>query len=412
MGVPLAIEFAKGGLQVVGIDTDPAKVAAIQRGESYIPDVPGAIIAELRDSGRLEASSGFDVLAEADAVCICVPTPLSKSEDPDISYIVAAVDAIVPHLHPGMLVVLESTTYPGTTDELVLPRLAATGLQVGRDFYLAFSPERVDPGNLVFNTHNTPKVVGGVTPACAERAMALYQHAAETVVPVSSARCAEMVKLLENTFRAVNIGMVNELAQICDRIDVDVWEVINAASTKPFGFMPFYPGPGLGGHCIPIDPLYLSWKLKTLDYTARFIELASNINSGMPHYVIEKIIDVLNNVEKSVKGSRILVLGVAYKKNVSDTRESPALDIIGLLRQRGAEVAYADPFVPRLEMFHDTLESCDLDEGVGHFDLVTIITDHDAFPYAEIFQQAKLVFDTRNVSARFTPGPNTTVYKL
>jgi len=412
VGVPLAVEFARGGLRVTGIDTDPDKVAALEAGRSYIPDVPSEEIAAFRAAGKLSATTGFDVLAEADAVCICVPTPLRKSEDPDISYIVAAVDAIAPRLRPGMLIVLESTTYPGTTEELVLPKLEATGLRAGQDFHLAFSPERVDPGNREFTTRNTPKVVGGVTPACAERAAALYRHAADTVVPVSSARCAEMVKLLENTFRAVNIGMVNELAQICDRLGVDVWEVIDAAKTKPFGFMPFYPGPGLGGHCIPIDPLYLSWKLKTLDYNARFIELASNINSAMPLYVVEKIMEALNNVEKSVKGSRILVLGVAYKKNVSDVRESPALDIMGLLLQRGADLAYADPFVPRLTVLGAELEAYDPGTGVAGFDLVAIITDHDALPFEDILRDARLVYDARNVTARITPGPDCTVIKL
>lgn len=404
--MPLAVEFAKGGLEVCGIDVDQEKVAAINNGRSYVLDIPDAAVAELVGKGALRATTDFGVLREADAVCICVPTPLRKSQDPDISYIVSAVEQIHAYLHPGMLVVLESTTYPGTTEELMLPKLEETGLIAGKDFFLAFSPERVDPGNSNFTTRNTPKVVGGVTPACTEKAIALYRHAVENVVPVSNARTAEMVKLLENTFRAINIGMVNELAIMCGRLNVDVWEVIDAAKTKPFGFMPFYPGPGLGGHCIPIDPLYLSWKLKTLDYTARFIELASNINSSMPQYVVEKITEALNDAEKSVKGSRILVLGVAYKRNVSDVRESPAMDILGLLKKKGARVSYADPFVPALEILGETIPAYDVRQGVRDFDLVVIITDHSGFDYARVLNEAALVFDTRNATAHI-PCPDT-----
>lgn len=406
VGVPLAVEFARGGLEVWGIDVDPEKVAALNRGNSYVLDVPDAVIQDLVANKRLTASTDFSALREADAVCVCVPTPLRKSQDPDISFIVSALDQIQAYLHPGMLIVLESTTYPGTTEELMLPKLEETGLKVGKDFFLAFSPERVDPGNQTFTTRNTPKVVGGVTPECTEKAIALYRHAVDTVVPVSNARTAEMVKLLENTFRAINIGMVNELAIMCDRLTVDVWEVINAAKSKPFGFMPFYPGPGLGGHCIPIDPLYLSWKLKTLDYTARFIELASTINSSMPQYVVEKTTAALNDVEKSVKGSRILVLGVAYKRNVSDTRESPAVDIIGLLKKKGACVTFADPFVPALDILGETMTAYDLAQGVRGFDLVLVVTDHSTFDYAQILAQASLVFDTRNAMAN-TPCPST-----
>ncbi len=410
--MPLAVEFARGGLEVVGIDIDPEKVASVNAGRSYVLDVPDDTVAGLVAGGGLRATTEFDALQDADAVCICVPTPLRKSQDPDISFIVSAVEEISPRLHPGMLVVLESTTYPGTTEDLVLPTLEETGLCVGTDFFLAFSPERVDPSNTEFVTRNTPKVIGGVTPACTEKAAALYRHAVDTVAPVSSARAAEMVKLLENTFRAINIGMVNELALICDRLGVDVWEVIEAAKTKPFGFMPFYPGPGLGGHCIPIDPLYLSWKLKTMDYNARFIELASTINSNMPQHVVEKITAALNEVEKSVKGSRILVLGVAYKKDVSDTRESPAIDIIGLLQKRGAVLSYADPHVPQLEVLGETMTRCNLEDGAGDFDLVVIVTDHSAFDYARILSEAPLVFDTRNATAGFDVPSTCTVTKL
>lgn len=412
VGVPLAIEFARGGLDVTGIDIDPEKTMAINEGRSYVVDVPDTVIAELVQSGRLHATTEYAALAEANAVCICVPTPLSKNQDPDISFIMEAVERIKDYLRPGLLVVLESTTYPGTTEDLVLPRLEETGLKTGKDFYLAFSPERVDPGNRAYGIRNTPKIIGGVTHACTEKALELYRHAVDTLLPVSNARTAETIKLLENTFRAINIGLVNELAMICHRLDVDVWEVIDAARTKPFGFMPFYPGPGLGGHCIPIDPLYLSWKLKTLDYNARFIELASTINANMPQYTVERITDALNSVEKSVRGSRILVLGAAYKKNVSDTRESPAIDIIGLLRKKGALVAYADPHVPRLEILDETLEAYDPGAGVSGFDLVVIVTDHDAFDYPRILAEASLIFDTRNATARFSPPDTCRILKL
>lgn len=413
VGVPLAIEFAKAGLSVTGIDVDAEKTDAINAGRSYIPDVPDSVLAPLVRSGCLAATTDYAVLASADAACICVPTPLRKSEDPDISYIVAAVEQIAAHLHPGMLIVLESTTYPGTTEELVLPRLEAGGLKAGRDFFLAFSPERVDPGNREYVVRNTPKVIGGVTPACTERALALYRHAVDTLVPVSHARTAEMVKLLENTFRAINIGMVNELALICDRLDVDVWEVIEAAKTKPFGFMPFYPGPGLGGHCIPIDPLYLSWKMKTLNYNARFIELASQINAGMPEHVVEKVAAMLNRVRKSVNGSRILILGVAYKRDVGDTRESPANDIIGLLRQQGADLAFADPFVAEYEVLGEAVPRHDFArDGAAGFDCVVIVTNHSAFDYARVLREAPLVFDTRNATAGLRPPASCLLEKL
>jgi UDP-N-acetyl-D-glucosamine dehydrogenase len=412
VGIPLAVEFAKGGLDVIGLDVVEDRVRDINSGRSPVLDVSDAAIAELVASKRLRATTDFDALSDVDAACICVPTPLRKSQDPDISYIVAAVEEIAKRIHPGLLVVLESTTYPGTTDELVLPRLADGGLRVGEDFYLAFSPERVDPGNTRYTTRNTPKVIGGVTPRCTERAVELYRHAVNEIVPVSGARVAEMVKLLENTFRAINIGMVNELAIMCDRLDVDVWEVINAAKTKPFGFMPFYPGPGLGGHCIPIDPQYLSWKLRTVNYTARFIELATAINSSMPLYVAGKVADALNEKQKSVRGSRILVLGVAYKKDVGDIRESPALDVMGLLKKKGALLSYTDPYVPSLDFLGEPLQSYDIEQGVARFDCVLIVTDHSAFNYETILEQAPLVFDTRNATAGY-PAPSTcTVVRL
>ena len=412
VGVPLAIEFARSGLKVTGIDINADKVAAINAGRSYVLDIPDAALGELVERKLLEATTDFAVLARADAACICVPTPLRKSQDPDISHIVNAVEHIQEHLHPGMLVVLESTSYPGTTVELVLSRLKKTGLEAGKDFYLAFSPERVDPGNTRYVTRNTPKVLGGVTPACTEKAIELYRHAVDTVVPVTDATTAEMVKLLENTFRAVNIAMVNELALICDRLNVDVWEVINAAKTKPFGFMPFYPGPGLGGHCIPIDPLYLSWKLKTMDFNARFIELASTINATMPQHVCERLAEALNDVGRSVRGSKILVLGASYKKDVNDTRESPAIDIIGLLKKRGALVEYADPHVPSIEILEETMAAYDLNQGVAAFDLVVIVTDHTRFDYERILGEASLVFDTRNATAPFDIPSTCTVIKL
>jgi len=412
VGIPLAVEFAKAGVDVVGVDVDVEKVKAINAGRSPVLDVSDATVAELAQAGRLNATTNFDALADSEAVCICVPTPLRKSQDPDISYIVAAVEETARRIHPGMLVVLESTTYPGTTEELVLPRLSEGGLKVGRDFYLAFSPERVDPGNTRNTTRNTPKVIGGVTPQCTKKAVDLYRRAVDEVIPVSSARVAEMVKLLENTFRAINIGMVNELAIMCDRLDVDVWEVIDAAKTKPFGFMPFYPGPGLGGHCIPIDPQYLSWKLRTVNYTARFIELATAINSSMPQYVASKVADALNDQQKSVRGSKILVLGVAYKKDVADTRESPAIDVMGLLKKKGAKLAYADPYVPTLDLLGETLKACDISRGVSGFDCVLIITDHAAFDYARILQEAPLVFDTRNATSGYTPAASCAVVKL
>jgi UDP-N-acetyl-D-glucosamine dehydrogenase len=398
VGLPLSVEFGEAGLRVTGFDLSEAKVDAVNRGESYIQDVATSRVARLVKEGRFGASTDFARLSECDAVIICVPTPLGKTKDPDLSMVVNAAHSIREHLRAGQLVVLESTTYPGTTEELIQPILERTGLKVGESVFLAFSPERVDPGNAKFNTRNTPKIIGGVTPDCTAVARLLYSKAIETVIPVSSTRAAEMVKLLENTFRSVNIGLVNEVALMCDRLQVDVWEVIEAAASKPFGFLPFYPGPGLGGHCIPIDPLYLSWKLKTLNYRARFIELAGEINSEMPEYVVQRVADALNDCEKSVKGSRVLILGVAYKRDVDDVRESPALDILKLLESRGARVSYNDPHVPELKADGTTLRSEDLLPAVRKADLVVIVTDHSAYPYRDIVEAARVIVDTRNAT--------------
>jgi len=398
VGLPLAVAFAEAGFHVIGIDVDARKVEAINRQESYIEDIPSATLARLPHP--ITATTDFAALATCDTVSVCVPTPLSKTGDPDVSYIISAADAIARYLHPEMVVVLESTTYPGTTTEVVLPRLTGNGanLKVGEDFFLCFSPERVDPGRKDWTTRTTPKVIGGTTPQCLEMGAALYGAALETIVPVSSTETAEMVKLLENTFRAVNIGMANEVLLMCERLGLDVWEVINAAATKPFGFMKFTPGPGIGGHCIPIDPLYLSWKLKSLKFTARFIELADEVNSAMPRYWVQKVQDALNEVAKPVKGSRVLVLGVAYKKDISDMRESPALDIIHLLQEKGAVVSYHDPHVPAFS--HDGMAmtgEVDLNAALETADCVVVATDHSAYDWAEIARRARLVVDTRHV---------------
>jgi UDP-N-acetyl-D-glucosamine dehydrogenase len=401
VGLPLAVEFARAGVTTVGIDIDERKVTTLNQGRSYIPDVQTAQVAGLVKAKKLTATTDFSVIRSLDTVNICVPTPLRKTKDPDMSYVVSAAEQIAKYLHPGMLIVLESTTYPGTTAELLQPMFEATGLKAGKDFFLAFSPERVDPANEKFNTRNTPKVVGGTTPECTRVATALYSLAVDTVVPVSSTVVAEMVKLLENTFRAVNIGMVNELALMCDRMGIDVWEVVKAAKTKPFGFMPFYPGPGLGGHCIPIDPFYLSWKAKQSGFEARFIELAGHVNGAMPEYVVTKVGDALNTHRKAINGSSILVLGVAYKKNIDDVRESPALDVIHLLHERGATIEYADPHVPTVrkdgwvggfEMIAVNLDQADLEK----YDCVVILTDHAAFDYARVAADARLIVDTRD----------------
>ena len=399
VGLPLATTFAEAGFDVTGIDVDQQKVNTANKGESYIPDIPSHTLQTLVASKCLHFTTDFAALEDVDAVSICVPTPLRKTRDPDISYILSATQHVREHLHKGQLVILESTTYPGTTDELVLPELLATGLKVGVDFFLAFSPERIDPGNAHFDTSNTPKVVGGVTADCTELAQAFYGAAIKQIVPVSSARAAEMTKLLENTFRAVNIGLVNEIAIICEKLNINVWEVIDAAATKPFGFMRFLPGPGLGGHCIPIDPHYLSWKLKTLDYTARFIELASEVNSSMPHYVVNKISEALNEQKLSFNGSKILVLGVAYKRNVGDVRESPALDIIQELQLRKASILYNDEYVPSLTLPNHTLYSQSLTkELLQSVDCVVIITDHSYYDTTWIVQEARCIVDTRNMT--------------
>ena len=395
VGLPLAVRFAEAGYTVTGIDLDRRKIEAIARRESYIEDVPSAALAAVPN---FTATSDFSVLAACDGVSICVPTPLNKTGDPDMSFIVSATEAIATHLHRGMAIVLESTTYPGTTTQMLLPRLEESGLHCGEDFFLAFSPERVDPGRTDWTTRNTPKVIGGVTPACMEVVTAFYGEAIDTLVPVSSASAAEMVKLYENTFRSVNIGLANELQLMCDKLGLDAWEVLDAAATKPFGFMKFTPGPGLGGHFIPIDPLYLSWKLRTLQYTARFIELASEINGEMPRYWVQKVQDTLNDVGKAVKGSRVLVLGVAYKKDVSDLRESPALDIIHLLEEKGAQVAYHDPHVPAFQ--HEGVEMTgvtDLDAALRAADCVVVVTDHSAYDWTQVQALAATVVDTRRV---------------
>jgi UDP-N-acetyl-D-glucosamine dehydrogenase len=396
VGLPLAVEFATSGFDVTGFDVDASKVEAINGGRSYILDVKGDDVTSSVRAGRLRATTDMSRLREMDAIDICVPTPLRKTKDPDLSYVVQAVDAVKAQLRPGQLVILESTTYPGTTDEVVQPALEENGLKAGVDFYLAFSPERVDPGNEVYSTRTIPKVVGGVNAASTELAADLYGSIIDTVIRVSSTQVAEMVKLLENTFRAVNIGLVNEIALMSHRMNIDVWEVIDAASTKPFGFMPFYPGPGLGGHCIPIDPFYLSWKARQNGFECRFIELAGHVNGSMPSYVVERIGEALNTVRKAINGSRIHVFGVAYKKDVSDMRESPALDVLELLHRRGAVLSYTDPYVPALH--HGDIRLCSVPEekAVDGIDCAIICTNHKVFDYERIAARFPLVVDTRN----------------
>lgn len=399
VGLPLVMEIAAAGFKVIGIDLDRTKISHLKEGKSYILDVSSAAVTGAVEAGRFSPTSDFSALRDVDAVSICVPTPLSKSRDPDISFILAATAEIRKYLHPDQLIVLESTTYPGTTDELILPELEASGLRAGRDFYLAFSPERIDPGNGSFNTRNTPKIVGGISQACGEIAALFYSQFIDRVIPVSSSKCAEMVKLLENTFRSINIGMINEMALMCDVLGVDVYEVIDAAATKPFGFSPFYPGPGLGGHCIPIDPHYLAWKLKALNFQARFIGLAAEINGMMPSVVTRMIADGLNQNSKSVKGSKIMILGVAYKRNVSDCRESPALDVMRLLTEKGAILSYNDPYVPTLRLNGETLTSVQLSAAaLATQDCLVILTDHSDYDFKNIIKSAKLVIDTRNVT--------------
>jgi UDP-N-acetyl-D-glucosamine dehydrogenase len=412
VGLPLAMEIAAAGYTVIGIDLDRNKINTLKQGKSYILDVPEKTVAEAVQSGKFTPTTDFSVLANVDTVSICVPTPLSKSRDPDISFILSATEEIRKYLHAGQLIVLESTTYPGTTDELIVPELESTGLKVGSDFFVAFSPERIDPGNASFNTHNTPKIVGGITAECTESARLFYSQFIERVVPVSSTKCAEMVKLLENTFRSINIGMVNELALMCDLLGVDVYEVIDAAATKPFGFSPFYPGPGLGGHCIPIDPHYLAWKLKALNFQARFIGLAAEINGMMPSVVATLVADGLNRASKSIRGSKILILGVAYKKNVSDCRESPALDVMRLLSDKGAILSYNDPLVPTLRLGGNLLNSIEASRAeIANHDCVVILTDHSTYDIPMIVDAAKLVVDTRN-STKNIKGYKDRIIKL
>ena len=400
VGLPLAVEFARAGFEVTGIDVSQSKADRVNLGDSYVGDVPSAILKPLVESGKMRATSDFSVVRDLDTINICVPTPLRKTKDPDMSFIDSACQEIARYFHPGLLVILESTTYPGTTDEVVLPMLSKSGLKVGEDFFLCFSPERVDPGNPQFQTANIPKVVGGVTKACTEMGRLFYSQALERVVPVSSTQVAEMVKLLENTFRMINIGLANEIALMCDRMAINVWEVIDAAATKPFGFMPFYPGPGLGGHCIPIDPFYLSWKTKQAGIEARFIDLAGYINGQMPHFVLSKVQNALNDAAKPLKGSRVHMMGVAYKRNIDDVRESPALDLLLLLEQRGAQVSYSDPHVPSLRLDGRTLQA-EPQGIVAAADCVVIVTDHSAFDYASLVRQAKLIVDTRNALKGF-----------
>jgi UDP-N-acetyl-D-glucosamine dehydrogenase len=413
VGLPLAVVFAEAGFHVTGIDPDSRKVDCLNQGVSYIPDVQTEAVEKLVKSGYLTATTDFTVLKELDAVSICVPTPLRKTGDPDMSFILSATEELAKYMHKGMVIVLESTTYPGTTREVLLPKLGAEpGLTIGEDWFLAFSPERVDPGREDFTTINTPKVMGGITEACSEVATAWYEGAIQTVHRVSSAEAAELAKLLENTFRMINIGLVNELAIMCERLGVDVWEVIDAAATKPFGFMKFTPGPGLGGHCIPIDPLYLSWKMKAFHYNARFIELASEINTNMPRYVVSRVMEGLNDRGKPLKGSKVLVLGAAYKPDIDDVRESPALDVIGLLKQKGGLVDYHDPYIPHL---HHEVDGWQMDsvrdvlKAAKEADAVVIITNHKMYDYQAIVDASAFVFDSRNATRHVANGLNKVV---
>jgi UDP-N-acetyl-D-glucosamine dehydrogenase len=405
VGLPLMVAIAKAGFSVTGIDSSSSKVNHIQRGISYVPDVPSENVAPFVERGQIQVTTDYQALKDLDTINICVPTPLRKSKDPDMSFILSAVERVAQYLHKDQLIILESTTYPGTTEEVVLPKLEATGLKVGHDFFLAFSPERIDPGNKIYTTVNTPKIVGGITPACTQIAQRFYEEFINEVHPVSSTRTAEMVKLLENTFRSVNIGLVNEMALMCDRMNLDVWEIVDAAATKPFGFMPFYPGPGLGGHCLPIDPWHLSWKAKTYEFYARFIELASEINSSMPEYVLDKIVNALNRQRKAVNGSKVLIIGVAYKKDVGDIRESPAIDLVRLIADRGGEILYHDPYVPEFHRGstgnhlpnHYVSQELTVDL-VRNVDCVAIMTDHSNIDYSWLVKYAHVVVDTRNAT--------------
>jgi UDP-N-acetyl-D-glucosamine dehydrogenase len=396
VGLPLAVEFANAGFAVVGIDVQTWKVDELNAGCSYIQDVPADAVQRHVEAGRLRATTDCSVIVDLDTINIAVPTPLRKTKDPDMSFVVNAAEQVAQHIHPGLLVILESTTYPGTTEELLLPMFEKSGLKVGEDFFLCFSPERVDPGNPQFSTRNIPKVVGGVTPACTEMGALFYSQALDKVIPVSSTTVAEMVKLLENTFRMINIGLANEIATMCDRMGVNVWEVIDAAATKPFGFMPFYPGPGLGGHCIPIDPFYLSWKSKQAGIEARFIDLAGHINGQMPRFVVDKVQNALNDQGKPLKGSHIHIAGVAYKRDIDDLRESPALDVILLLERRGARITYTDPYIPSLRLDGHQLTSSNLNESAAEADCVVIVTDHTTIDFVALVDHANLIVDTRN----------------
>jgi UDP-N-acetyl-D-glucosamine dehydrogenase len=408
VGLPLAVVFGEAGFKITGVDPDARKIESLNKGISYIPDVKTEAVAALVKSGHLIATTDFSALKDMDAVSICVPTPLRQTGDPDMSFIISATEELAKYVHAGMVVVLESTTYPGTTRELMFPMLTEkSGLKVGENFFLAFSPERVDPGREDWTTINTPKVVGGITEACSEVATAWYQGAIKTIHPVSSAEAAEMAKLLENTFRMINIGLVNELTIMCERLGVDVWEVIDAAASKPFGFMKFTPGPGLGGHCIPIDPLYLSWKMKSFNYNARFIELASEINTNMPRYVVHRVLEAMNDRGRVLKGSKVLVLGAAYKPDIDDVRESPALDVIGLLQKKGAVVEYHDPYIPHIHHESDGwhMDSVkDVMKSVREADAVVIVTNHKVYDYAAIVREAKFVFDSRNATGKAARG--------
>ncbi len=405
VGLPLGIEFAKAGLKVTGFDLDEQKIRAIEKDESYIEDVPSEDIAAARAAGLFSATSDFAALGTCDVINVCVPTPLTKTKDPDVSFIIRALEEIRECIHPGQLVILGSTTYPGTTQDLFVPILENGGLKVGEDFAVAFAPERIDPANKDFGVREVPKVVGGETPICTELASKIFRHVFAEVVPVSSTKSAEMVKLLENTFRAINIGLANEVALMCDRLELDVWEVIEAAATKPYGFMKFLPGPGLGGHCIPVDPTYLAWKMKSLDFPARFIELATEINGQMPRHVTDKINDLLNEDRIAVNGAKILILGAAYKSNVSDVRESPALDIMRLLRKKGADIQYSDPHVKELELDGTSLKSVDLtDDALSTADLTVIITQHAEVDYDRVVAGSHRVFDTRNATKEVKEG--------
>jgi len=412
VGLPVAVAFAEADFPVIGFDISRRVVDMLGSGRSHILDIDQDRVRRVVESGTLEPTTEFERMAEADALIICVPTPLSKTGDPDVSFIVDSTRSVREHLRAGQLVILESTTYPGTTRELVQPTLEESGLRAGEDFFLAFSPERVDPGNPRWHVENTPKIVGGLTGACHELAVALYGEVLDEVVEVSSPESAELAKILENTFRAVNIGLANEMAIIADRLGIDIWEVIDAAATKPYGFMRFHPGPGLGGHCIPIDPHYLAWKMKTLQYRTRFIELAAEVNAEMPRYVVARVTEALNEVEKSVRGSRVLLLGMAYKPNVDDTRESPALDILQLLLQKGADVAYHDPFVDEITLNGGRFESVALTEAeLEEADLVVITTDHEAVDYRRVVDRAAIVVDPRHATGGLEGG-KATIYPL